>query len=292
MAANVNVPQFPEPYWRESVSVPSFPKLDKSVKTDVGIVGGGITGITAAYLLTKQGLNVTLIDAGNILNGVTGHTTAKITAQHGIIYDELIQHFGTDKASLYYQACMEAKQLIEDTINKHDISCDYKNEDAYIFTNADNYLSKLETEKKAYEQLDIPGELKDSIPLNIPVKSALVMRDQAQFHPLKYLKQLVNEAVNNGLEIYEQTTATDVEYNKHPAIITRDEHRISCKYIIQASHYPFMIFLDFIRHECIRKELILLRLKHRKHSRAACISTLNHQHGRFVRRRWMGKICG
>ncbi|GAA0444692.1 FAD-dependent oxidoreductase [Lentibacillus halophilus] len=239
MASSLHVPQFPKTYWRASVSLPEFSSLDTSIKTDVAIVGGGITGITAAYMLTKQGMKVTLIDAGNILNGVTGHTTAKITAQHGIIYDELMQHFGADNASLYYQACSDAKQWIEETISKHDINCHYQNEDAYIFTNKDDSISKLETERKAYEQLDIPGEQLDSIPLNIPVQSALKMKNQAQFHPLMYLKQLVEEAVNDGLEIYEHTTATDIEYNKHPAIITRDEHRITCKYVIQASHYPF-----------------------------------------------------
>lgn len=239
MLHDTKTPQFPEPYWRESVSLPDFPILNESIKTDIGIVGGGITGITAAYLLTKQGFNVTLIDAGVLLNGVTGHTTAKITAQHGIIYDELIQHFGKKKASLYYQACMEAKQHIEDTVEKHNISCNYQSEDAYIFTNSDSYLSQLETEKTAYDQLDIPGKLTNTMPLNIQMKKALLMKDQAQFHPLKYLKALVDEAVDNGLKIYENTTAIDVEYNKHTAIVTRDGHRITCKFVIQASHYPF-----------------------------------------------------
>ncbi|WP_164668833.1 FAD-dependent oxidoreductase [Virgibacillus doumboii] len=240
MADSINVPQFPEPYWRDSVSFDSYPKLTGTIKdTDVAIVGGGITGITAAYLLTKEGLKVTLIDAGVILNGVTGHTTAKITAQHGIIYDELIQHFGKEQASLYYQACMEAKKLIEDTIEKHDISCNYQTEDSFIYTNSEKYQSKLDTEKNAYDELDIPGELTNDIPIGLPVKAALKMKDQAQFHPLKYLKVLVDEAVKNGLKIYENTTATDVEYNKHPAIITRDEHRIHCRYVIQATHYPF-----------------------------------------------------
>ncbi|TFJ93872.1 FAD-dependent oxidoreductase [Lentibacillus salicampi] len=239
MADSVNVPQFPQAFWRDSVSLPDFPKLSESLKTEVAIVGGGITGITAAYLLTKQGMKVTLMDAGNLLNGVTGHTTAKITAQHGIIYDEFIQHFGEEKTSLYYEACMNAKQLIEDAIETHHIECDYRQEDAYIFTNEGAYVSQLETEKKAYDQLNIPGELTSDMPLEIPVNSVLKMNNQAQFHPLKYLKVLVDEAVNNGLEIYEQTTATDIEYSKHPTIVTRDEHRINCNYVIQATHYPF-----------------------------------------------------
>lgn len=239
MSAKINIPQFPEPYWRDSVELPSFPELNDSIKTDVGIVGGGITGITAAYLLAKEGLKVSLIDAGVILNGTTGHTTAKITAQHGLIYDEFKQHFGPEKASLYYQANMDAKQLIEKLIDQYKIKCDYQQEDAYMYATSEEYQAKLETEKKAYDELGIPSELTNSIPLGLSVKSALCLKEQAQFHPLKYLKTLAKEAVNNGADFYENTTAVNVEYNKHPAIVTRKGQRITCRYVIQASHYPF-----------------------------------------------------
>src|SRR5699024_3987951 len=130
-------------------------------------------------------------------------------------------------------------QLIEDTIRTYQIDCDYRQEDAYIITNPDEYRSKLQPEKQAYDQLNMPGALSSSMPLDNPVKSVLRMDHHAQFHPLKYLNVLVDEAVKNGLEIYEHTTATDIEYNKHPTIVTRDEHRINCNYVIQASHYPF-----------------------------------------------------
>ncbi|ASN05571.1 FAD-dependent oxidoreductase [Virgibacillus necropolis] len=239
MTEHIKIPHFPEPYWRDSVDFSNFPKLDKSIEADVGIVGGGITGITAAYLLAKQNVKVVLIDAGVILNGTTGHTTAKITAQHGLIYNELIEHFGLEKASMYYKASSEAKEFIKNTIDKHDISCDFTEEDAYLYTNSDFYLSKLEMEKKAYDRLKIPSELVKNMPLEVPMKSALIMKNQAQYHPLKYLKKLVKDSIKNGTEIYEHTTAIDVEYNKHPSIITRDGHRVSCRYVIQASHYPF-----------------------------------------------------
>ncbi|MFD1040032.1 FAD-dependent oxidoreductase [Virgibacillus byunsanensis] len=239
MTDNINIPQFPEPYWRDSVTFPEFPKLEESINADIGIVGGGITGITTAYLLAKQDVKVALLDAGVILNGTTGHTTAKITAQHGLIYDELIEHFGTNKANMYYQACMEAKQFIEQTIEDLTIDCDYGKEDAYIFTNSDEYTSKLEMEKKAYDKLEIPSELTDHMPIDIPMKSALVMKDQAQFHPLKYLKALVEECKKLGVQFYENTTAVDVEYNKHPTIVTREGNRVTCRYLITASHFPF-----------------------------------------------------
>lgn len=239
MTDHKKMPQYPEPYWRDSVELPSFPKLEKSIEADVGIVGGGITGITAAYILAKQNVKVALVDAGVILNGTTGHTTAKITAQHGLIYNELIEHFGTEKTSMYYKANSEAIEFIKNTIKKHDINCDFKQEDAYLFTNSDSYLEKLEMEKKAYDKFNIPGELVKNMPLEVAMKSALIMKNQGQFHPLKYLKALLDDSIKNGAEVYEQTTATDVEYNKHPSIVTRDGHRVKCRYVIQASHYPF-----------------------------------------------------
>ncbi|WP_067725558.1 FAD-dependent oxidoreductase [Oceanobacillus damuensis] len=233
------LPQFPEPIWRDQISLPSFPALNDSIKADVGIVGGGITGITAAYLLAKQNLNVVLLDAGPVLNGTTGHTTAKITAQHGIIYDEFITHFGLEKASLYYKAAEEAKEFIEHTVSENNIACDYSKEDAYIYTNDDSYISKLEKEKEAYERLNIESKLTDTIPLDLPVKKALIMHNQAQFHPLEYLKMLLEDGLKHGLTVYENTTASDIEYNKHTSIITRDGHRVTCKYVIVASHFPF-----------------------------------------------------
>ncbi|MFC4023002.1 FAD-dependent oxidoreductase [Oceanobacillus longus] len=236
---NPQLPQFPEPIWRDHLSLPSFPALNESIKADVGIVGGGITGITAAYVLAKQNFNVVLIDAGPVLNGTTGHTTAKITAQHGIIYDELINHFGLEKASLYYEAAEEAKKFIEDTVREKKIKCDFSKEDAYIYTNDYSYVNKLEKEKAAYDKLKIDSKLTDKIPLNFPVKSSLVMHNQAQFHPLEYLKALLTDGLKDQLRVFENTTATDIEHNKHTSIITKDGHRITCNYVIAASHFPF-----------------------------------------------------
>src|SRR5690625_35161 len=79
----------------------------------------------------------------------------------------------------------------------------------------------------------------DQLPLNIPSQAALIMKNQAQFHPVKYLSELLNKAIDQGLQVFEQTTAIDVEFNKNPAIITKENHRISCDYVIQATHYPF-----------------------------------------------------
>ncbi|QDP40387.1 FAD-dependent oxidoreductase [Radiobacillus deserti] len=234
------MPQHPESYWRDSTKARTSKHLDQDVKADVGIVGGGITGITAAYLLSKQGKKVALIDAGPLFNGTTGHTTAKITAQHGIVYHTFIEQFGLDKAASYYQANKEAMDFINTTIEEEKIDCDYTEENAYIYTNSDKYVAKLEKEKQAYDQIGIHGALLDDIPLDFSVKKALKMDNQAHFHPLKYLNHLVDVIQKNGGDIYENTTAIDVEYSDHPHIITRNGHRVVCDHVIVASHFPFV----------------------------------------------------
>ncbi|MFS0751633.1 FAD-dependent oxidoreductase [Oceanobacillus sp. 1P07AA] len=228
-----------EPLWRKNVDLPKFDKLNESVKTDVCVVGGGITGITTAYLLAKEGVKVILIDADNILNGTTGHTTAKITEQHGLIYDELIKNLGEEVALKYNQAAKEANDFIKNTIQQFDISCGYEEQDAYLYTNDYYYVDKIENEFKAYNTLDIKGELVDKLPIELPIKKGLLMPGQAQFHPLKYLQFLLHDAINNGLEVYEHTVAMEVERNKHTTVITKDDHRITCNYVVSASHFPF-----------------------------------------------------
>ncbi|PLT35966.1 FAD-dependent oxidoreductase [Bacillus sp. V5-8f] len=233
------LPQFPEPYWRDFVALPAFPKLKQDIETDVAIVGGGITGITAAYLLSKEGINVVLIDAGEILNGTTGHTTAKVTAQHSLIYDELIKDIGEEKARLYYEANKEAMEFVVKTASELHIDCDLSYEDAYVYAGTEKYVKKIQDELKAYQRLGIPGEYVETIPFPISCKAALIMKNQVQFHPIKYLTGIIPEIMNAGGKIFEHTTATKIEDGESPQIQTSNGKTISCKYVISASHFPF-----------------------------------------------------
>ncbi|MBM7703855.1 FAD-dependent oxidoreductase [Metabacillus iocasae] len=234
-----NIPQSPEPFWRSNIPLPTFDKLKNDITVDVAIVGGGITGITAAYLLTKEGMKVALLEANELLNGTTGHTTAKLTAQHGLIYDELINHIGKEQAKNYYKANNEALQFVKELIQEKQIDCDFSTEDAYIYTNSEKYVQKLYDEFKAYQKLDIPSELVHEIPFDFPIKKAIVMKEQAQFHPLKYLLALVEEMTHLDGKIFEHTVATDVEKGEQPVVTTRDGAKVYCKHVVAASHFPF-----------------------------------------------------
>jgi glycine/D-amino acid oxidase-like deaminating enzyme/nitrite reductase/ring-hydroxylating ferredoxin subunit len=236
--SNYEMPKYPESYWRK-FELPIFNKLTEDQTFDVTIVGGGITGITAGYLLAKEGLKVAIIEAGRILTGTTGHTTAKITAQHNIIYDEFINHFGEEKARMYYDANTEALNFIRKTIHTNQIDCDYSDQDAIIYANSEQGVQKVEQEAKAYQKLGITSTTINRIPFDIDVKTGLVMHNQGQFHPIKYLNHLVKLFLESGGTIFENTAAMDIDDGEHPQVMLRNGKKINCDHIIAASHFPF-----------------------------------------------------
>lgn len=233
------LPEFPKSIWRDSVNLPNFPKLDRDLEVDVVIIGGGITGITSAYLLVNEGVKVALLEAGKLLHGTTGHTTAKISAQHGLIYDRFIGNFGMEKTKLYYEANAGALEYIKKLVEKHRISCQFKEQDAYIYATTNNTACELEKEMKAYQQLGIEGELVDKIPFNLAIKSALMMKNQAQFHPLKYLAYLVQEVTQKGGLIFENMTAVNIKTGEYPKVLTDDGPSVTGRYVLSCSHFPF-----------------------------------------------------
>lgn len=233
--------QFPKntiSYWRESVDIGKYPAVDENMSFDVGIVGGGITGITLAYLLSDYDISVCVIEADQLLSGTTGNTTAKITTQHGLIYNELINQYGIEFAQQYYEANKRALQFINDTVVKHHIDCQLQEANAYLYSIESQNTEKLEKELLAYEKLRILGDITKQTELPFDL-TALKMERQAHFHPLRYLQHLINYCIENSVSFFENTRAIAIEYSKKPIIVCENEHRITCKYVVQASHYPF-----------------------------------------------------
>ncbi|SER11503.1 Glycine/D-amino acid oxidase [Gracilibacillus ureilyticus] len=227
------------PLWQEGSVIEKFPTLNKNEKTEVTIIGAGLTGLTAAYLLATNGVNVVVVDRDRIGNGTSGHTTAKITAQHGMVYNEFISHFGMEQASMYFLSQMDAMDKIEEIIQKHEIKCQFEKQDAYLFTNNEQNQRKLEAEFESYRKLNIDGEGLLEIPVNFPIKYALKMRNQAQFHPMQYMKALVDVIIEHGGKIYENTSVYDIDSNDHRVVRAVNQQTIVCDQVIIATHFPF-----------------------------------------------------
>lgn len=239
MKSNKHLPDAPKPVWQVNKTLTHYQALEENIEADVVVVGGGIAGITSAYLLANEGIRVVLLEANQLLHGTTGHTTAKITAQHDLIYDEFLNHFGKEKAQQYYQANTEALQFIKQTVEKASISCSFSEEDAYLYATTPEYARKLTNEMRAYQQLGIHGEFVNSLPLDLTIKAGILMRNQAQFDPVAYLKPLVEKFVEMGGQVYERTVAIDVQQGTKPVVVTKNGPTVTCNHVLACSHFPF-----------------------------------------------------
>ena len=213
--------------WTKTASMPSFPPLTGDAKTDVLVIGGGMAGLLSAYMLREAGVDCLVIEADRIAGGVTANTTAKITSQHGLVYHKLLRKFDPDTVLKYYLANQEA--LEEYSRLAGHILCDFEVKDSFIYAQEDEEL--LDAELEALFQLGIPAELVHSLPLPISTCGAVCFRDQAQFHPLKFLAGLAE-----NLNIREQTRAIKIEKGR----VLTDRGWIRAEKIIVATHFPIL----------------------------------------------------
>lgn len=230
------------PLWLDTTVVPSYHSLCEDLSVDVCIVGAGITGITLAYLLRDSGLKIALIDSDQVIHGTTAYTTAKLTAGQGLIYQDLIQNVGYDGAKLYYESQQEAIDFVAKTIHDLKIDCDFVRLPHYVFTQEASNLSKFEAEYEACRSLNMDCELVESLDLPFPIEKAIAFKNQAQFHPLKYLVGLLKAlAEYSNISIYEHTTACEMVFNEDQSssIITSNGYKVNAKRVVQACHFPF-----------------------------------------------------
>ena len=176
-----------------------------------------------------------------------------------------------EKAGLYYESNNHALQFINETVQTYKIDCNFSNEDSYLYTTTDKGLRSLSKEYEAYQKLNIPCDYVQSLPIPIPVQSALVMKNQAQFHPLLYLKTLLEKFVEMGGKVYEQTTAMDVEKEILHKSLQRADIALLVNMLSLVHTFLFMMRIAFSLRECTQNALMLLLLKQKQIIQVACI---------------------
>jgi len=228
-------------YWIESAKnmIREYPALSEDTKADVIIVGGGIAGITCAYLLMKEGLSVAVLEADRVAHGTTGHTTAKITSQHGLIYHKLTEQLGSELARQYADANETAIREIKALTGSLKIDCDFVPQPACVFTKSEEYIQDRQDETESAQKIGIKAEFVESIPFPFTIKGAVRFEGQAQFHPLKYTLSLAKTLTDNGGKIFEKTRAVEVGFDNGFTVITQQGKKISAGILVIASHYPF-----------------------------------------------------
>ncbi len=213
--------------WEETTKRKGSPSLDRNIRTDVLIIGGGLCGLLCAYQLHQAGIDYILAEAETICSGITKNTTAKITAQHGLIYQKLIHKYGTEKAKQYLQANETALEQYARLCQK--IDCDFERKDSFVYSLND--AEKIKREIKALQTLGVSTEFCSSLPLPFPVAGAVRWKNQAQFDPLKFTAK-----ISKDLHIYEHTKVEALIGTKAAA----NGFTIQAKKIIVTTHFPFL----------------------------------------------------
>ena len=213
--------------WSDTSELPHFESLKKNIKTDVLVIGGGLAGVLCAYMLAENGIDYVLVEANKICGGITRNTTAKITSQHGLIYNKLIREFGVERAQMYFRANEAAIEKYR--ILCKNIDCDFENKDSFVYSM--NNAKKIEEELTALNKIGFSAEFADKLPIPLATAGAVKFKNQAQFNPLKFISSIAR-----NLNIYENTRIRQL--TKHTAIT--DRCKITAKKIIVATHFPFI----------------------------------------------------
>lgn len=213
--------------WLDTANAPRFAPLKGEKKTDVLIIGGGIAGILCAHQLKKAGVECVLVEADRICGRITGNTTAKITSQHGLIYDKLSRRFGFEAARLYLEANEAALANYRGLCRE--IACDFEEKDSFVYSV--DAPQKIEKELEALCRVGCSADFISDLPLPFSVAGAVRFRRQAQFHPLKFAFALARD-----LAIYENTRVLELR----PDGAVTEDGKITAEKIVVATHFPFL----------------------------------------------------
>jgi len=224
-------------YWADTAPTQAFPSLDRDVRVDVAIVGGGITGITAAYLLKAAGVRVALLERSTCVSGDTAHTTAHLTMVTDALLTGLVKNFGRDTATAVWDAGQIAIDRIEEHIEVEGLSCDFRRVPGVLheaLAGAGLPPSELERQAQVATELGFAASFVRQI---APFGAAgAKFEGQALFHPKKYLNGLLRTIPGDGSHVFERTAVDAVR--ETPLELTAGPHKVSCEFVVLGTHTP------------------------------------------------------
>ena len=233
----INLPNTEQSYWQASASETAYPHLDDNFRTDIVIVGGGITGLTSAYLLKQAGFRVVVLEKNLVGSGTSGKTTGKITSQHGLVYDNLSRRLGKRTARIYAEANQSAAGKVKEIIQKEKIDCDITSKDNYVFTTDYHKTRQFKAEAGIAAALDLPATFETVSDLPFKIEAAVKFSNQAMFNVQKYLLGLARLIHGNGSYVFEHSNVTNF-HDGHPAYVKANGKKVTAKDIIVATKIP------------------------------------------------------
>jgi glycine/D-amino acid oxidase-like deaminating enzyme/nitrite reductase/ring-hydroxylating ferredoxin subunit len=223
-------------FWTDSTEPIAFSKVTEDLKTDVVIVGAGIAGLTTAYLLTKEGKKVIVVDDGNVGSGESGRTTAHLVTALDDRYMYLEKYHGEKGAKLAAESHRTAIDKVEEIVTKEKMDCEFKRLSGYLFLHPHDKLDNLTKEFEALKRVNLECNWLEFIPgFSDSFGPCIEFLQQAQFHPMKYLRGLCKAIIKHGGEIYTDTHITEVTEKE---VKTATDYHITAKHIVVATNSP------------------------------------------------------
>ncbi|MFD5074964.1 FAD-dependent oxidoreductase [Streptomyces sp. NPDC058371] len=260
-------------YWIETAPPGDpQPSLDADITVDVAVIGAGMAGLSTAWELARAGRSVAVLEADRLAAGVTGHTTAKLSALHTLIYARLRRTRGSEAAKLYARSQTEAIRHAAAVVDELGIDCDWENTAAYTFAEEPEGVAELKAEAEAAREAGLPAEYVTATGLPFPVAGAVRVTEQVQFHPRKYLLALADDLRVRGAQIHENTRVVGLKEGEPCRLETESGATVTAKDVVVATHYPIFDRALLFTRLSPRRELVL----------AAPIPAAQDPHGMFI----------
>jgi glycine/D-amino acid oxidase-like deaminating enzyme len=233
----LKLPNTQHSFWKSNNTKPTYQPLHVDLEIDAVIVGGGITGLTCAYLLKQSGLKVMVLEKNTLASGTTGGTTGKVTSQHGLTYADLDRRIGSNATKIYGEANQEAIERIEKIIIKEKIDCGWERDNNYVYTTDPKQVQKFKTETKVAQKLGLPASFETTTDLPFHVEAAVKFADQAKIDAYKYVYGLAKAVHGNGSYVFENSNVTQFS-DGNPAQVKTDLATVMTQNIIVATKMP------------------------------------------------------
>ena len=227
--------------WYEGVKLNKTKQLTKDIKTDILIIGGGITGVSIAYHLKNSPYKICLVDKGTIGCSTTSKSTGKLTFLQSDIYNKIANIYNEDIALKYLKSQRHALNIIKQIIEDNNIDCDFTPTNSIVFT-----IKKINSLKKQYKFLKQNINIKEVDFNKYNSKYAIQVNDTYLINPLKYVNELKKILLENHIDIYEDTQIIKYTKKNNNYICKTRNNTITAKIIIIANHYPWFIKPAFI----------------------------------------------
>lgn len=252
-----------ESLWLDTAAQTDYPELAGRHEFDVAVVGGGVAGLTAALLLKRDGARVAVIEAERVGHGVTGCTTAKVSALQQTVLSTVRRHHDEEGAADYAQASLAGVELLADLVREEGIECDLERRAAVTYAAAGDEVQAVEQEYEAARAAGLAVELGDRVDVPFAVAGAVRLEEQVQIHPVSYVQGLARAVDGDGSAVFERSRVLKVDDGR-PCRVETGSGTVSAAQVVIATHYPLLDRgLFFARLEPMRSHCVAARIRGR-----------------------------